>query len=124
MEVGRGTILLVEDEEPVRRLIGRILEAAHYEVVAVETAEQARGHFRRDPDEISLLVTDIELAGTSGRELAADLKAVRPSLPVLLMSGQSEAAWKEGAEIGTHYLEKPFSPEVLLQTVRDLIENG
>ncbi len=121
---GTETVLLVEDEEMVRALVGDVLERNGYRVLeapggpkAIEIAEQHEGH-------INLLLTDVVMPGMSGRELAEELTRLRPELKVLYMSGYTaEAPSDRGlSNQGTPFLQKPFTPPALMQRVRDLLD--
>lgn len=101
-------ILLAEDEELLRASARRGLEGAGYKVIAVPDAEHALEAFAAHPS-VRLLVSDIRMPGTDGVALARRLKAERPELPVLLMSGYADAAARaslEGLDAG--FLAKPF----------------
>ena len=112
-------ILLVEDEEPVRRLVSRILESAGYEVLPAGSGSEALEMLQPET-RVDLLLTDVLMPGMSGVELAADLKAQRPELRVLLMSGYAEDVVfpDTGAERIHPLLSKPFDKEALLAELR------
>ena len=114
------TILLVEDEEPVRRVAGRILERAGYRVLAVADGEDALRIAAATP-RIDLLLTDVVMPGMSGTRLADHLRAARPSLPVLYMSGFSRDLPESLAPPPGTLLQKPFTPEVLAARVGEAL---
>jgi two-component system, cell cycle sensor histidine kinase and response regulator CckA len=117
---GSETVLLVEDEEQVRELARRVLDRAGYTVLTARDAEAATALADRHAGHIHLLVTDMLLPQLSGRELAARLSIHRPAIKVLYISGTSEGsvARLRMLEPGTEFLEKPFSLDRLLRTVR------
>jgi PAS domain S-box-containing protein len=124
-ERGSGTILLVEDEEAVRDLVQSILVGQGYEVIAADSpwqAEEVAGSFSGD---IHLLLTDVVMPGTSGRELATKIMARRPNIRVLYMSGYTENVVTSGGllEEGLAFLQKPFSPSALLHKIRDVLSH-
>jgi PAS domain S-box-containing protein len=124
-ERGRETILLVEDEAAVRDLVRTILSGRGYEVVVARDplhAEEVAGKF---PREIHLLLTDVVMPGTSGRELAAKIMAKRPSIRVLYMSGYTENVVTSGGllEEGLAFLQKPFSPAALVHRIREVLSH-
>jgi len=80
-------ILVVDDEQLVRELTTQVLERAGYEVLAVESAQQALELLTRD--DVDLVVTDVVMPGLSGVELLAEIRGTRSDLPVLLMTGGS-----------------------------------
>jgi DNA-binding NtrC family response regulator len=120
---GTETVLLVEDEEQVRELARRVLERAGYTVLTARDAEAATALADRHAGHIHLLVTDMLLPKLSGRELAARLSIHRPAIKVLYISGTSEGsvARLRMLEPGTEFLEKPFSLDRLLRTVRQAL---
>jgi len=120
---GVETILLVEDEEAVRDLIQTVLLDHGYDVIAArdpQHAEQLAASFAR---EIHLLLTDVVMPGTSGRELASRITPLRPGIRVLFMSGYTENVITTGGmlEKGLAFLQKPFSPAVLVEKVREVL---
>lgn len=122
---GQGTILLVEDDPLVMKVATLALRGRGYEVIAVASGEEALKVVRRDP-RVHLVITDLVMPKMSGRELAAAIRALRPELRVLYISGYSEAAGIEAGvlEEGAHFLEKPFTPAALTAKVRELLERG
>ncbi|MGN6390995.1 MAG: ATP-binding protein [Gemmatimonadales bacterium] len=120
---GTETLLLVEDEEQVRELGRRVLERVGYTVLAAPDAEAATAIADRHAGHIHLLITDMLLPQLSGRELAARLSIHRPAIKVLYISGTAEAsvARLRLLEPGTRFLEKPFSLDRLLRTVRQAL---
>jgi PAS domain S-box-containing protein len=116
---GSETILLVEDEEGVRRLAQTVLRARGYQVLAAGTAEAALEVARSHPEPIHLLLTDVVLPGMNGRRLAEILAVERPGLAVLLCSGYFDA--KEGVEESDPLLRKPFTADGLVDRVRSML---
>jgi PAS domain S-box-containing protein len=124
-ERGSETILLVEDEEAVRELIHSILSGQGYDVIVADSpwqAEEMAGKIRR---EIHVLLTDVVMPGTSGRELAKRVLTKRPQIRVLYMSGYTENVVTTGGllEDGLAFLQKPFSPGALLQKIREVLSH-
>ncbi|HWA15062.1 MAG TPA: ATP-binding protein [Gemmatimonadales bacterium] len=119
---GGGTILIAEDEQQVRELTCRLLREAGYAVLAAADGEEALQIARGHSGPIDLLLTDVIMPRLSGDELAARLLVSRPGVPVLFVSGYAnEALGIEGMRPGTRYLQKPFVPAVLLESVEELI---
>ena len=123
---GAGTILVVEDEEPVRALLCRILKNAGYTVLVAVTGEDALRVEAAHDGSIDLLFTDVILPGMTGRELAERLQGRRPEMAVLYASGYNReiVATRGVLEAGISYLAKPYSSEDVLDRVRELIEPG
>ena len=119
IEVGAGTILLVEDEDLVRRAMHEILESAGYQVLAAATPAAALELCANHTGRIDLLVTDMVMPGMRGRELAIRARERLPHLVVLFVSGYTgeSVAAADGA-----FLAKPFTPDALTAKVRGLIK--
>ena len=117
------TILLVEDEGPVRRLIARILGMQDYRVLEAGHGEEALAISEGYANQINLLVTDIMMPIMNGTELAIRLSALRPGLPVLFISGYPgkhvPGSLEERSPVD--YLAKPFKVDVLLEKVKALL---
>jgi two-component system cell cycle sensor histidine kinase/response regulator CckA len=117
------TILLVEDEGPVRRLIARILGALEYRILEACHGEEALSVSEGYAGDIHLLVTDIMMPIMNGQELAARLSALRPSMAVLFISGYPGKhvpdGFKEDARVD--YLAKPFRVDALQEKVKSLL---
>ena len=122
---GSETILLVEDEEAVRELASRILSAKGYSVVAAKSVREAEQFAKEHTGTIHLLLTDIIMPGTSGRELARRITARHPKTRVLYMSGYTDNVLAQGGvlEAGLAFLQKPFTPNALVQKVRDVLDS-
>jgi PAS domain S-box-containing protein len=125
---GRGseTILLVEDEEAVRDLANRILSAKGYSVVAAKSTKEAEQLSEKHSGDIHLVLTDIIMPGTSGREFARRIAARRPRTRILFMSGYTDNVLAEGGvlEEGLSFLQKPFTPGALVQKVREVLDSA
>ncbi len=119
---GHETILLVEDEPQVREVAARVLGGFGYRVVAAESAEAAMRRF--DENRVDLLVTDLVMPGTDGRELARTLTEKNPKLRTLFISGYTEAAMLHRGALapGSRLLDKPFSPAMLASRVRAVLD--
>jgi CheY-like chemotaxis protein len=119
----KHTILLVEDEPLLRRLTSRTLRHAGYEVVEAEDGEAALDRARELGDRLDLVVSDVVMPRLSGTELCRRLRADRPELPVLLMSGYPEPG-VGGRPIPeeTELLLKPFDGAELRDAVERALE--
>ena len=117
---GSETILLVEDEERVRRVAQRMLAGQGYRVLVAENGPQALEILRDTPDAIHLLLTDVVLPGMGGRELAERAGGIRPGIAVLYASGYSDddGLQRELIAARVHFLAKPFSASALAREVR------
>jgi two-component system cell cycle sensor histidine kinase/response regulator CckA len=121
---GSETVLVVEDEEAVRSLSRRALEAGGYTVLAAADGADAVRLVERYGGPIHLVLTDVVMPGMSGRELADRLVQRRPGLRVLYMSGYpGDAIVHRGAlDPGTAFLQKPFMPDDLTRKVREVLD--
>ncbi len=121
---GRGTVLLVEDEDLIRNLAEQILVDRGYRVHAAANAAEALEISGRLGDEIDLLLTDIVMPGVSGNDLAQRLLRHLPRLRVLYMSGYSDSLiFRYGVlQERSAFLQKPFSADVLERKVRELLD--
>jgi signal transduction histidine kinase/ligand-binding sensor domain-containing protein/ActR/RegA family two-component response regulator len=121
---GSATVLLVEDEDAVRRLASRVLSRSGYTVITAEHGEAALEVAARHVGAIDLLLTDIVMPGMSGRELAERLLPLHPGMRLLYASGYTEdAIIRHGVSSQeTAFLEKPFTPTALLRKVREVLE--
>ncbi len=117
---GTETVLVVDDDKRVCELTARILGQYGYQVITANSGEDAQQRARECPEEIQLLVTDVVMSGTSGRELAHQLKTRRPSLKILYMSGYPHLALSGNrvVDFSEATLTKPFAPTDLARHAR------
>jgi two-component system cell cycle sensor histidine kinase/response regulator CckA len=122
---GHGeTLLVVEDEDALREVAGRILCGAGYEVISAEGGAQALELAARHQGRIDLLVSDVVMPGMLGKDLAERLVAVRPDTRVLYMSGYAQPVLASQGTLdpGVVLLEKPFTATDLLRSVRHRLD--
>lgn len=121
---GTETILLVEDEELVQRVARISIECHGYHVLSALDSASAIRIADEYPGKIDLLVTDVVMPDMGGRELADAIRARRPEIQVLFMSGYSEeAVYKHGQVSASQaFIQKPFSPLGLTQKIRDVLD--
>jgi two-component system, cell cycle sensor histidine kinase and response regulator CckA len=122
---GSETILLVEDEAGVRKLIEAILRHSGYKVLEAPGAEEAIALCNTYHGRIHLLLTDVVMPGMSGREMAERLCKIRTDMRVVYMSGYTDdAIVRHGVlNTGVAFLPKPFTPESLAQMLRDVLDS-
>lgn len=123
---GSETILLVEDEEVVRKLALHILRLNGYTVLEAADAAEALSVEAEYKDAIHLLITDMVMPKMGGLELSQRLLALRPVMKVIYMSGYTDNAVIQNRtlEAGASFIQKPFSPTALLQTVRSMLSQS
>jgi PAS domain S-box-containing protein len=116
------TVLVVEDEEAVRDIVCRILAKAGYRVRQAASPKQAIELYQ-DGVEFDALLSDVIMPGMSGTQLAAELRRVRPDLPVLLMSGYTSGTAPGGQELppDAPLIRKPFAAATLLHELHQLL---
>ncbi|MFI5379517.1 MAG: PAS domain S-box protein [Tepidisphaerales bacterium] len=125
-DVARGTetILIVEDEEPIRWLVTQCLREAGYTVIPTGDARQAIEAAETGESGIDMLITDVVMPGASGVELARRVRQKRPEIPVLFVSGYGgDDLSKRGVDLQrAELLVKPFRHATLLETVRRMLD--
>jgi two-component system cell cycle sensor histidine kinase/response regulator CckA len=123
---GKETVLLVEDEENVLRLVRSLLGSAGYSVLAVSSPEEAIQVAQDHQGVIDLLVTDLIMPGMNGRELAQRLAVPRPGMRCLYMSGYpADVIAHHGMiDAGVRLIQKPFSLKLLATSVREAIDSA
>ncbi|MBI5583623.1 MAG: PAS domain S-box protein [Deltaproteobacteria bacterium] len=122
---GTETILLVEDNDLVRQLARSVLAHYGYNLLEARNGEEAYRLGKGYEGPIQLLLTDVVMPGISGQTLAEQIKALRPEIEVLFMSGYSEEATLRPGYPGRgdRFLQKPFSPSELAKRIRELLDN-
>ena len=116
-----ATIFIVDDDVSVRRSLARLLMSAGYDVVACATAEE---FLALDVARPASLVTDVRMPGMTGLDLLEALRSSGRDLPIILSSGDADAATAAQAlSIGAfHFVSKPFEPDELLGALEDAID--
>ena len=121
---GSETILLVEDDDVIRKLLRELLRSNGYRVITASEGTEALTHAADYPDMIDLLVTDMVMPGIDGRELSDRLQRSNRSLKTIYISGytQDEQLYRQAEEGELDFLQKPFTPSALLRTARLVLE--
>jgi DNA-binding response OmpR family regulator len=126
MPAVRPLVVLVDDDELIRRLLERVLESAEYDVLAAAHGQQALRMIAKRAGEIAVLLTDLVMPGMSGLELALAARELQPDLPVLCMSGYSEQTLRDrggdGADVD--FIGKPFAPGELTDRIAGLLRSA
>jgi PAS domain S-box-containing protein len=123
---GSEMILLVEDAEPLRKLAQAFLESNGFRVLSAQSGEAALDVAARHSGTFDLLLTDVVMPGMNGRVLAEQLSMRQPGLKVLFMSGYTDSfiAGHGVLQKGTNLLHKPFTEEIFISKVREVLEGG
>ncbi|MEO8131089.1 MAG: PAS domain S-box protein, partial [Bryobacteraceae bacterium] len=122
---GCETVLVVEDDEGVRRVLLKMLNQAGYEVIGARDGEEAIELCRsRGAASVQVLITDVVMPKMGGRELASRLRKLTPGLRALFVSGYADTVVLHHGvlEADTHFLQKPFTMEQLGRKVREVLE--
>ncbi|MHC1743627.1 MAG: response regulator [Syntrophobacteraceae bacterium] len=123
---GSETVLLAEDDDMVRYLTMEVLKGAGYTVLAACDGEDAKALFTKHQNEIDLLILDVVMPKTSGREVYDWAKSIRPDVAALFCSGYSEGEIHKAfvLEQGLELIRKPFKYNNLLETVRRVLDDA
>jgi two-component system cell cycle sensor histidine kinase/response regulator CckA len=121
----KKTILVVDDEPEVRKLVSAMLTPHGYQIILADTGEQALKVFRKQSKDIDLLLTDVVAPGMAGPTLADQLTELKPDLRVLFMSGYDsrQVVQKYVVEKGSLLLAKPFTMKQLKEKVEEAFRN-
>ena len=120
----RKRLLVVDDEAPVLRLVARILATDNYDVSTAESGDAAMRLLQNPAlGPVDLLVTDLQMPGMNGRELAIQVRRLHPQVRVLYVTGFADTLFKGVQELGPgeSFIEKPFGAEGLLEATRLLM---
>jgi CheY-like chemotaxis protein len=113
-----ATVLVVEDDRAVRILFTKVLEGEGYEVIACENGTLGLEAARAQIEKIDAIVTDARMPGIQGPRLIARLRAMKPEIPAILVSGNMSEAETDAATV---FLCKPVSPAILTRELRRLL---
>ena len=121
---GTETVLLVEDDDTVRRVTGAVLKHHGYRVIEAASGPAALQTFMEQGDRIHLLITDVVMPGMNGAALVEQIHKLAPGLPILLISGYiGETASRELLmDLKVNFLQKPFEPQAFAIKVREVLD--
>jgi CheY-like chemotaxis protein len=122
----KKTILVVDDEPEIRKLVSAMLTPLGYQIILAATGEQAVKIFRKQAKDIDLLLTDVVAPGMAGPTLADQLTELKPDIRVLFMSGYDsrQVVQKYVVEKGSLLLTKPFTVKQLKEKVEEALKHG
>jgi CheY-like chemotaxis protein len=120
---GSATILLVEDEADVRKVVSRMLTAGGYTVLEADGPREALRLFEQQGDRIDLLLTDVIMPEMNGSELSARVARLKPGVKTLFMSGFAAGVIGSGGILpeGVSFLQKPFVPDALMAKIARIL---
>jgi two-component system cell cycle sensor histidine kinase/response regulator CckA len=120
---GQDTVLLVEDEEAVRSFAARALRMRGYHVLEAGGGEEALEIVKREGDKLDLIITDVVMPNMDGPTMVRHIKAIRPELAVIFMSGYAEEAFRRSDQSSEdiHFLPKPFGLKQLAAKVKEVL---
>jgi PAS domain S-box-containing protein len=123
---GSETILVVEDEEEVRKLAARILQRQGYKVLEAPQGGDALLICEQHQDPVHLMLTDVVMPGMSGHHLAKRLESLQPGMKILYMSGYADNAIAQHGVLGegVNYIQKPFTVDGLARKVREVLDKS
>ena len=118
------TILVVEDEAPIREIVAVTLAKAGYAVISAKDPEEAYTRLGRPPRHVDLLFTDIEMPQKSGTDFASEFLRFMPATKIIFATGSSQLHHKDALARVPHecILEKPYSAEQLRNAVNEVFE--
>jgi len=121
----RETILVVEDAEPIRRLVMAMLSQSGYRCLEAPDGTEALSLLETGEGPVHLVLTDLLMPGMGGTELAGHLARLRPDLPIVFMSGYTDDPLVVSlGSSGNHFLAKPFTAGALLEKVRTVLSDS
>ncbi len=121
---GTETILVVDDNDSVRESVTAMLQLTGYSVLAAGSGSEALKISEEHQQNIHLVVSDLAMPSMNGWQLATQLKAARPTIKILLMSGYPEQLLNTHEGLEFEFLEKPVSMEILLTTIRQILDRA
>jgi len=120
---GNETLLIVDDEDAILNAVREALTSHGYKVFAISDSPSALNIFRRIPQEIALVISDIAMPKMDGKELIKQIKGIKPEIKILAMSGHTKyIADKDGIREIDGFLKKPFESQYLLSVVRRILD--
>jgi two-component system, cell cycle sensor histidine kinase and response regulator CckA len=120
------TILIIDDEEPLRQMTAAMLEREGFKVLQAGGAEEASDVWAREHARVDLLLTDIVMPGLSGPEIAREFLTLRPDLKIIITSGYTETMALDTVNLvkGAKFLRKPYVRKALIDMVASCFEGN
>jgi CheY-like chemotaxis protein len=123
-DLGGGTVLVIDDEEEVRRLVTTVLEKAGFNVLTAADGHAGLEIYKKRWQDTRLVIVDLTMPRIGGEEVLPEIRETHPDARVILTSGYSamDAAGRVDGVLANAFLEKPYSPDTLLETVRRALD--
>lgn len=123
---GDETILLVDDEQDIIDVVSELLQLQGYTVVSFVDSVKALRHFRKNPMQFNLVITDMTMPNLSGKFLGKKIMAITPDMPVILCTGFSETMGRQQSldEGFAAYMTKPLDSNGFLSTIREILDSS
>ncbi len=119
---GSETILIADDEESVRKLVHTVLAQSGYEVIEAKDGKEALELFEKNRDRVDMVLTDVVMPKMTGFQLSEQIEKLDPAKKIMFMSGYRDSQETPGPNSIRPFLDKPFTPEVLLKQVREALD--
>jgi CheY-like chemotaxis protein len=121
---GSGTVLVVDDEEAVREILGHVLPKCGLSVIMANDGREAVERFREHAPKIAAVLLDLTMPGIGGLEAFVEMRKIRPDARIILSSGYSavDVAARFEGQVVDGFLQKPYEPQALIQMLRELLE--
>ena len=126
MQIGAGKrVLVVDDHDPTRQTITRMLEAGGFEVVQASSGTEALDRLSRESDGIDMVLSDVTMPGMTGIDLSYQIRELYPAIPVAIVSGDvSELERSIIGRADVPFIKKPFHAESLYSAVKEAIDRA
>jgi DNA-binding NtrC family response regulator len=117
------TVVVVDDEAPIRKLVKAVLSTSGFQVIEAQDGKEAWGLIQRGSDEVDVVVTDIRMPEIDGVTLAGWIMKLYPAIPVVLMSGYSDLGTTglKNPNYRWEFVSKPFLPKTLIGAVNSVL---
>ena len=116
------TILIVDDEAPIRRLSKRLLERKEYHTLEAGTGAEGLQQLESHQDSVDAVLLDVHLPDGSGAEWALKLRELRPEIPIIYFTGSNTASLGNHGNLKDFFLKKPFTPDSITGVVGQALE--
>ncbi len=113
----KKTILIIDDEAPIRRLSKRLLERKEYQTLEAENGSDGLQQLEQNQEQVDAVLLDLHLPDGSGNEWALKLRALRPELPIIYFTGSNPEAIKDHNDPNRYFLKKPFTPDSISKVI-------